>query len=199
DCGAGAEVRTRGCRSSAWGRWCDARAARGRAGRASSAPPPDRTATARAQRLGCNRGPDRGDDVTSRRTARGSSGARARQPRGQVGAAPKRLEVTLDGLRQLRERIRQLQLEPGDWPIMDALVSNQIIRTEERNERKIAKLAAAAEDTGGPEASSHAGGSTESSFSSSTSTTSGSASPGANTASGDEAASPTHGAGETTR
>ena len=137
--------------------------------------------------------------MTSRRTARGSSGARARQPRGQVGAAPKRLEVTLDGLRQLRERIRQLQLEPGDWPIMDALVSNQIIRTEERNERKIAKLAAAAEDTSGPEASSHAGGSTESSFSSSTSTTSGSASPGANTASGDEAASPTHGAGETTR
>jgi hypothetical protein len=73
---------------------------------------------------------------------------------------PERLEVTLDGLRQLRERIRQLQLEPGDWPVMDALVSDQILRTEEKNERRIAKFAAAAEETSGPEASSHAGEST---------------------------------------
>jgi hypothetical protein len=79
--------------------------------------------------------------VTSRRPARGSPAARARQSRGRAGAAPERLEVTLDGLRQLRDRIRKLQLEPGDWPVMDALVSNQIVRTEESNERRIAKVA----------------------------------------------------------
>jgi hypothetical protein len=90
---------------------------------------------------------------------------------------------------------------------MDALVSNQIVRTEERNERRIAKVAAAAAataDTSGPEASSEAGvsaytgGSTGSSSSSSTSATSGTASSGANTASGDEPAPPAREAEETT-
>jgi transposase len=139
--------------------------------------------------------------VTSRHAGRGSPAARARQSRGQVGAAPERLEVTLDGLRQLRDRIRELRLEPGDWAVMDALVSNQIVRTEERNERRIAKVAAAAaaaEDTSGPEVSSHTGGSTVSSSSSSTSATSDSASSGANTASGEEPAPPARKAGETT-
>jgi hypothetical protein len=81
---------------------------------------------------------------------------------------------------------------------MDALVSNQIVRTEESNERRIAKVAAAAAaaDRSGPEVSSHADGSTRTS--SSTSAMSGSASPGANTASGDEAESPPRGAGEPT-
>lgn len=139
--------------------------------------------------------------MTSRRPACGSPAARARQARGRAGAAPERLEVTLEGLRQLRDRIRQLQLEPGDWRVMDALVSNQIVRTEERHERRIAKVAAAAaaaaKDTSEPEASSHAGESTGNS-SSRASATSGSASSGAGTASDDEPAPPAREAGETT-
>jgi hypothetical protein len=134
----------------------------------------------------------------------GSPAARARQRRGRVGAGPERLEVTLDGLRQLRCRIGQRQLELDDWPVMDALVTERIVRSEERNERRIAKVAAAAaaeEDTSGAgldaEASSLAVESTGGSSSSSTSATSSPSSSGANGASGDERESRTRGGDET--
>jgi len=135
----------------------------------------------------------------SSRPAHGSRAASARQRRGPVGAGPERLEITLDGLRQLRRRIGQLQLEPGDWPVIDALVSSQIVRSEERNERRVAKVAvaaAAAEDTSGPEASSDAGESMGESSSSSTSATSSPSSPGANAASGNQPEASTRGADE---
>ena len=55
-----------------------------------------------------------------------------------------RIEITLDGLCDLRHRIDQKQLEPGDWPIVGALVSKQIGRAEDRQQRMAAKVAAAA-------------------------------------------------------
>jgi len=61
-------------------------------------------------------------------------------PKGEV----KRFDVTLQGLRQLRERVNEQQLEPDDWPLLGGLVSKQIARAEARQERMIAKLAAAA-------------------------------------------------------
>jgi hypothetical protein len=56
----------------------------------------------------------------------------------------KRFDVTLTGLRQLRHRIDRQRLEPDDWPFLDGLVSQQIGRAERRQERMLAKLAAAA-------------------------------------------------------
>ena len=55
-----------------------------------------------------------------------------------------RFEVTLEGLRQLRHRVDEQQLEPDDWPFIGALVSKQIARGERMQERMIAKIAAAA-------------------------------------------------------
>ncbi len=55
-----------------------------------------------------------------------------------------RLEVTLDGLRELRRRIDQKQLAASDWPLVGALVSMQIGRAEERAARMLAKIAASA-------------------------------------------------------
>jgi hypothetical protein len=43
-------------------------------------------------------------------------------PRGKVGAKLEPLEVALDELRGLRDRIKKRQLEPGDWAVMDALI-----------------------------------------------------------------------------
>jgi hypothetical protein len=80
------------------------------------------------------------------------------RPLWEVGATVKRFDVTLDGLRQLRHRVDDRQLEPDDWPLVGALVSKQIERAEKRQERMLAKLAsaAAAEEAGEQEA----GGST---------------------------------------
>jgi hypothetical protein len=55
----------------------------------------------------------------------------------------KRFEVTLEGLRQLHQRIGEQQLEPDDWPLLGALVCKQIGRGERMQERMIAKIAAA--------------------------------------------------------
>jgi hypothetical protein len=41
---------------------------------------------------------------------------------GKVGATREPLEVVLDELRQLRHRIEQRQLQPGDWAVIGALV-----------------------------------------------------------------------------
>ena len=126
-------------------------------------------------------------------TGRGSAPAGPRRPRGEVGAQVKRFEVTLEGLRQLRHRVDEQQLEPDDWPLIGALVSKQVARAEQRQERMIAKIAAAAAaaeqeaggevvDAGG---SVDAGSSTSSSSSSSAdATSSGEAEP---TAGGGEA------------
>ncbi len=61
--------------------------------------------------------------------------------RGSIGAT-ERFEVTLQGLRQLRQRIGRRQPEPDDWPVLDALVSTQIERAEARQQRMLAKIAA---------------------------------------------------------
>jgi hypothetical protein len=60
-----------------------------------------------------------------------------------------RIEVTLEALRQLRQRIDAQQLESDDWPLLGALVSKQIAHAEARQHRMLAKIAAAAENTNG--------------------------------------------------
>ena len=70
--------------------------------------------------------------------------ARARRPRGRASGVPQRLEVTLDGLRQLHRRLEQRQPESSDWPLVCALVWNQIVRAEGRQERMASKITAAA-------------------------------------------------------
>jgi transposase len=62
------------------------------------------------------------------------------RPRGEV----KRFDVTLEGLRQLHQRVGEQQLEPDDWALVGALVSKQIAHAERMQERMLAKLAAAA-------------------------------------------------------
>jgi transposase len=62
-------------------------------------------------------------------------------PSGPVGT---RIEVTLHELREVRHRIDHKQLEASDWPLLGALVSKQIARAEDRQERMAAKVAAAA-------------------------------------------------------
>ncbi len=56
----------------------------------------------------------------------------------------KRFDVTLEGLRQLRHRVDEQKLEADDWPLIAALVSKQIARAEQRQERMIAKVVAEA-------------------------------------------------------
>jgi hypothetical protein len=116
-----------------------------------------------------------------------------------------RLEVTLDGLRQAIHRVDQQRLEPEDWPLIRALLWNQLVRSEGRQERQIAKstAAAAAKDTSeaGSDAreSSPGAESTSSSSSSSTKATGSSSSSGTNATpkSSDEPVSPSSGDGET--
>ena len=89
-----------------------------------------------------------------------TSPARSRETPQRSGRAGEttveRFEVTLDGLRLLRRRIDHKQLDPDDWPLVGALVSKQIERAEGRQERMIAKIAAAtahaaaAKDASGP-------------------------------------------------
>jgi hypothetical protein len=55
-----------------------------------------------------------------------------------------RIEVTLNELREVRHRIDHKQLEATDWALLGALVSKQIARAEDRQERMAAKVAAAA-------------------------------------------------------
>ena len=81
--------------------------------------------------------------MTSRRPPHCSAAAQARQPRGKV-SAPKRFEVTLDGLRQLRHRLEHQQVDPDDFPLLVALVSKQVAHVEQTHERRIATIAVAA-------------------------------------------------------
>jgi len=50
-----------------------------------------------------------------------------------------RIDVTIEGLHQLRERIDHQQLEGDDWVVVGALVSTFIARTEARQSRLKAK------------------------------------------------------------
>jgi transposase len=52
-----------------------------------------------------------------------------------------RIDVTLEGLYHLRERVDRRQLEGEDWAVVGALVSARITRTEARQERLRAKAA----------------------------------------------------------
>jgi hypothetical protein len=130
-----------------------------------------------------------------------SAADRARQAGGRVGAT--RLEVTLEGLRLAIDRVDQQKLEPEDWPLIRALLWNQFVRSERRQERQIAKItaAAAAKDTSeaGSDVSESSPGaeSTSSSSSSGSHATGSSSSSGSNAASSDEPVSPCNGAGET--
>jgi hypothetical protein len=136
-----------------------------------------------------------------RRPTQRSAADRAQQGGGRVGAT--RLEVTLDGLRQAIHRVDQKKPAPEDWPLLRALLWNQLVRSEGRQEREIAKItaAAAAKDTSeaGLDAreSSPDAESTSSSSSSGPHTTGNTSSSGSNAASSDEPASPSSGDGET--
>lgn len=50
----------------------------------------------------------------------------AAHPPGEGGATLEPLEVVLDELRQLRHRIEQRQLEPGDWAVIEALIEEMM-------------------------------------------------------------------------
>jgi len=100
------------------------------------------------------------------------------RPKGGV----KRFDVTLEGLRQLHQRVGEQQLEPDDWPLLGALVSKQIARAERMQERMVAKIAAAVAQEG---QLSDADGSVKADE-----LTASSSSPGANATSSDEAESP---------
>ena len=75
----------------------------------------------------------------------------------QDGRTPERFEVTLDELRQMRHRINDQQLEPGDWLLLGALVAQQIGRAEARQERMLKKIAAAAHTATGEAAEDESG------------------------------------------
>jgi hypothetical protein len=70
--------------------------------------------------------------------------ARTRRPREEAIGRVERIEVTLDGLRELHSRIADQRLEPDDWLLFAVLVEKQIGRIEGRLERMMAKLAAEA-------------------------------------------------------
>ncbi len=53
-----------------------------------------------------------------------------------------RIEITLDGLRQVRERINQQRLETSDFAIFGAFVSNKIALEEAKQDRLLARIAA---------------------------------------------------------
>ena len=55
-----------------------------------------------------------------------------------------RLDITLNGLRELYQRIVQQQLAASDWLVLGALVLNLITRAEARDARMLAKIAASA-------------------------------------------------------
>lgn len=91
-------------------------------------------------------------DVTSSRPPYCSGAAGARQARGKV-SAPKRLEITLEELRQLRDRTDRAELTREDLRIISAVLSKEVSRAESRQERVIAKITAkatgAADDASG--------------------------------------------------
>lgn len=91
--------------------------------------------------------------MTSSHLPQDSAAAGARQARGKV-SAPKRLEITLVELRQLRDRVDEDQLRREDLRIISAILSKEVTRVESRQERVIAKITGkadgAADDASGP-------------------------------------------------
>lgn len=78
----------------------------------------------------------------ARRACRGSlGGAAPGRPRPSVAILATRIDITLAGLHQLRERIDRRQLEGQDWVVVGALVSNLIEHTEARQDRLRKKAA----------------------------------------------------------
>jgi transposase len=132
-----------------------------------------------------------------------SSSSQRSQPLRKAGGRSDRLEITLDELRQVRDRAEQGQFERDDYLLIFAVFSNEVVRAEKsderRHERIMAKIAAAAAAAGasgpgpGPDvdASSGADESTGSSSSGSgTSATSSSLSPGGASGSGEPESRP---------
>jgi len=126
-------------------------------------------------------------------------GKPARTPRPR-----QRLDVTLNGLRELYQRIRQKQLESSDWLVLGALVLNLIARAEEREARMLAKIAASATaspSTSGPPSDAKASDDTSASPASSSSssgakaTSDAAASPAAESEGDDEEPKPEPGGG----
>jgi transposase len=62
------------------------------------------------------------------------------------------IDITLDDLRQVRERIDHRCLVDGDWPLFGAFVSNTIVREEAKCDRLRAKVAAAKAEAAAAEA-----------------------------------------------
>jgi len=88
----------------------------------------------------------------------------------RVPRLKQRLDVTLNGLRELYQRIVQQQLVASDWLVLGALVLNLIARAEARGARMLAKItasAAASPSTSDPKASDDTDASPASSSSSS--------------------------------
>ncbi len=54
----------------------------------------------------------------------------------------RRIDISLNELRELRGRIDGQHLEPDDWPIVEGLVTKLITRAESQQERMLAKIAA---------------------------------------------------------
>jgi transposase len=52
------------------------------------------------------------------------------------------LDVSISGLRHLYTRIGQHHLEPGDWPVIGALVAKLLVHEEAKIQRMLAKIAA---------------------------------------------------------
>lgn len=80
--------------------------------------------------------------MTSSSQVQGSPVSGARQSRGKDGA-PKRLEITLGELRQVRDRADQGQLHPDDLRIVSAVLSKEVTRVEARQDRVIDRISAA--------------------------------------------------------
>ena len=56
----------------------------------------------------------------------------------------RRIDVSLDGLHQLLHRLEKKELVDGDWAICASLVLQLITRVQGKQDRMVAKLAAAA-------------------------------------------------------
>lgn len=80
-------------------------------------------------------------DVSRSRSRALNGGADGQLLNEQSGVVAQRIDVTLAGLHDIRRRIERQQLESEDWPLVHALVSNLITRTEARLDRARAKMA----------------------------------------------------------
>lgn len=82
--------------------------------------------------------------MSSGRTTVRAVASKAQHSRGKFCRVQEQIEVTLDGLQQLLDRLDHEKMDPGDWPLVRSLVSQLIGRVKGRHERMLAKIAATA-------------------------------------------------------